>query len=63
MGDDAVSEGTGLGIIATVILIALLVGCNMQFNADCSAHGGAHTTYPYKSWPECWDAEGRRVFW
>lgn len=47
--------------------IALLIGgmiwAMQGFSDDCKAHGGAHVTYPYKTWPECWSEDGRRIFW
>lgn len=49
------------GIVAVLVVVMfVLYG---QFNTACHEHGGVHVTYPYKTLPECWDAEGRRVFW
>jgi hypothetical protein len=50
--------------IATVVAIfAFVVFSYSEYAKVCTVHGGAHATFPYKSLPECWDAEGRRVFW
>lgn len=35
----------------------------LEYPKQCRAAGGEHITYPYKGWPECWDADGTRVFW
>lgn len=51
-----------IGFVAVLLIGVLVYGVGI-FPSDCIAHGGAHVTYPYKAMPECWDAEGRRVFW
>jgi hypothetical protein len=50
-----------LAVLGIFLVIMALIYSG--FASECRAHGGAHTTYPYKALPECWDAEGRRVFW
>lgn len=50
-------------IAAVIAIFAFVVFTYSEYAKACTEHGGANTTFPYKSLPECWDAEGRRVFW
>lgn len=52
-------------LMALFIVVAIIgyVWWLADFSRQCEVHGGEHTTYPYKSMPECWDADGRRIFW
>jgi hypothetical protein len=56
-------NGPIVGVIIVAVLILGWMAMSSAFTDDCKAHGGAHVTYPYKAWPECWDADGRRLFW
>lgn len=51
------------GICVALILLAWGWFALGEYPVECRAHGGSHVAYPYKSMPECYTDDGRRVFW